>query len=639
MEKAKWIWQNCNNNADEYVIFYDEFHYINDKISIDISCDSNYTMYLNGKLVGFGQYADYPHYKVYDTIDLSKFVNYGNNKIVIIVWYYGDDSQTYTKGNAGLIYEVKNNNEIITYSKPGTLCKIANDYINHAKKVITAQLGFTYKYDTRNYEDFEKIEYLKENFDNAIEVRAISYYLYQRPIKSLVLNETIFGKIIDEKKQIYDVGCERVGFLHIKFKAKSGSLINISYGEHLADGEVRRKIENRDFSVELIANGESFEYLNTFRRLGCRYLQINSEEKVVIEFIGIKETMYPLEVISFKANNELQQRIYDVSVRTLQLCMHEHYEDCPWREQALYTMDSRNQMLCGYYAFNEFEYARANLILMSKGQRKDNLLPLCFPAGKDVPIPFFSLIYIVQMNEYANYSNDYTLIRENKNLLEDIINVFLDRIEANGLVANFKDYWNFYEWSVGLDGVEDGSFISSNYKKSYDLPLNCFLILGLKNLMEIYNKLKINNNYDKIIEKLQTAVYNNFFVEEKGMFQSYIGKEENFSKLSNSLAILTGCSFNYERMIGDKIINNNSEMEDITLSMKVFEYDALLKIDKNYSKFIIKDIEKLYGYMLQNNATSFWETIFGEKDFDNAGSLCHGWSAIPVYYLRTLKCN
>jgi hypothetical protein len=41
--------------------------------------------------------------------------------------------------------------------------------------------------------------------------------------------------------------------------------------------------------------------------------------------------------------------------------------------------------------------------------------------------------------------------------------------------------------------------------------------------------------------------------------------------------------------------------------------------------------------MLKNGATSFWETINGEKDFGNAGSLCHGWSALPIIYYSLFR--
>ena len=43
--------------------------------------------------------------------------------------------------------------------------------------------------------------------------------------------------------------------------------------------------------------------------------------------------------------------------------------------------------------------------------------------------------------------------------------------------------------------------------------------------------------------------------------------------------------------------------------------------------------------MLEAGATTFWETEKGESDFDNAGSLCHGWSAMPVHYYHRLLKN
>jgi hypothetical protein len=40
--------------------------------------------------------------------------------------------------------------------------------------------------------------------------------------------------------------------------------------------------------------------------------------------------------------------------------------------------------------------------------------------------------------------------------------------------------------------------------------------------------------------------------------------------------------------------------------------------------------------MLKEGATSFWETLLGAADFGGAGSLCHGWTAIPVYMFDQL---
>ena len=40
--------------------------------------------------------------------------------------------------------------------------------------------------------------------------------------------------------------------------------------------------------------------------------------------------------------------------------------------------------------------------------------------------------------------------------------------------------------------------------------------------------------------------------------------------------------------------------------------------------------------MLEAGATAAWETKEGASAFHQAGSLCHGWSAIPVHYFRRL---
>ena len=74
--------------------------------------------------------------------------------------------------------------------------------------------------------------------------------------------------------------------------------------------------------------------------------------------------------------------------------------------------------------------------------------------------------------------------------------------------------------------------------------------------------------------------------------------------------------------------------------MNVFKFDALLKVDKEkYADYVLSEIDQTYAMMLDQGATSFWETELGEADFDNAGSLCHGWSAIPVYYYHILGEN
>ena len=63
-----------------------------------------------------------------------------------------------------------------------------------------------------------------------------------------------------------------------------------------------------------------------------------------------------------------------------------------------------------------------------------------------------------------------------------------------------------------------------------------------------------------------------------------------------------------------------------------FKYEALLTRQEDYFDWVFADIARIWGRMLYAGATSFWETEDGADAFDQAGSLCHGWSAMPVYF-------
>ena len=69
--------------------------------------------------------------------------------------------------------------------------------------------------------------------------------------------------------------------------------------------------------------------------------------------------------------------------------------------------------------------------------------------------------------------------------------------------------------------------------------------------------------------------------------------------------------------------------------MKPFKYDALIRTDREkYTDTVLSEIGDTYKVMVDSGTV--WETIDGAKAFDNAGSLCHGWSAMPVYYYDLL---
>ena len=78
----------------------------------------------------------------------------------------------------------------------------------------------------------------------------------------------------------------------------------VVYGEHIVDGNVRYIIGPRDFSFKMRLRKGKNKYLNPFRRLGARYLEIKSESPVTVNEAAITPTMYP---VTFKPKPELNE--------------------------------------------------------------------------------------------------------------------------------------------------------------------------------------------------------------------------------------------------------------------------------------------------------------------------------------------
>lgn len=626
---ARWIWENHEPQSDEYAEFTGSFQYTGGKITLRMSCDSNYFVLLNGQLVGFEQYPDYPYYKIYDDIDLTPYCTLGENTLQFTVWYYGITfSSTYFKGDAGLIFEVVCGGEVLLCSSADTDARLSASFRQHYNKVITGQLGLSYCADLNG---------TPAPWHKAVETdKKVTFT--PRPIEHLALlpRTTMNFLLCEDTHYRIDLGRETVGYLDLAFESAVPQRILITYAEHLVDGSVHHEVGGRVFSMEVLARAGENRMLDPMRRLGCRYLEIYCEAPIKPQFLGLRPVEYPVHREAFDTGTPLRQQIYDTCCRTLELCMHDHYEDCPWREQALYAFDSRNQMLCGYYAFKEYRFARASLILMSKGVRPDRLLSICYPASFDVPIASFSMIYPVQVWEYIHYSGDTGILDEVYPVIRGIIDRFVEEVRPDtGLIPRLPyPIWNFYEWVPGCDNGSDiGRGPDAPYHIEYDLLLNCLFLNSLRYFRRLAEMKGDPFSFDE--DAMREAIRKTFYDSERGLYRT--ATDSDFcTRLGNSLAILTGVSTGDEAKAIAEKLKRNEGMTDITLSMLCFLYDALLELDDTNAEFVLSDIEEKYGYMLANDATSFWETIAGFSDFGAAGSLCHGWSALPVYYYHRL---
>ncbi|MBQ8567406.1 MAG: family 78 glycoside hydrolase catalytic domain [Clostridia bacterium] len=626
LKKSKWIWALCPKTEDQYTEYVEILGHVDEKACLNISSDTDYTVFINDTFVASNQYGDYEHYKIYDSIDITYFLTKKENKLKIIAYHCGVNTQRYRKAEAGLIYEVVSGEKIIAYSSESTLSRLSPTYVSGNKRFVSTQLGFTFSYDATKEQE-------NNYFPSICVDKTVKFY--KRPIKKLKVFDRCNVESItkaDEKTYLIDLGKEVVGLATLDIISSGEQKIKVAYGESLDNGRVRDRIHDRSFFFEYVAKDGRNLFTDYMLRLSCRYLEITAEKSIKINYVGLLPQAYEVEEKKAEIISDLDKQIYDICVNTLRLCMMEHYVDTPWREQCLYAFDSRNQMLCGYYTFcdGNKDYARASLKLICEDTRKDGLLSICYPCGTELAIPSFSLYYLIAMREYCDYTGDISLVKEYKCKMERILDEFIKNSDG-GLIKKFPSEltWNFYDWSEYLEGAL--------YKKEEhvaDLIINCLFVMALDAYEIMCKKADEEYKYVGLAESLRSLVKEEF-TDDGGVMTLHKGRKE-YTELGNALAVLCGAvTGESAALLCDKIING--EFTPSSLSMNIWKYEALISVNgEKYKEFILDEIRANYKKMLDAGSTTVWETLEGSAAFGNAGSLCHGWSAVPVYVFHKL---
>jgi hypothetical protein len=440
---------------------------------------------------------------------------------------------------------------------------------------------------------------------------------------------------------VFDLGREEAGVLDLNVEAPGATVVDIGHGEHLDDLRVRTAIGYRNFADRYICRPGRQQWLQTYRRLGCRYLQLHIPKltgPVRLYHATVRPVRYPFKFAgAFACGDEKLNDIWSVSRRTLDLCAHEHYEDCPWREQGMYTFDTRLQAMYGYYAFGETRLPKVCWNLFGGGLRHDGLLEFPAPGVLPVTIPGFTLHWPSAIWEHALYSGDANVIRAQYDKICTILDTALQRMTPRGIVPNStpEDHWHFYEWTDGLEGIHPFDD-EEPAPRSTDALYNLLLINALRSAAA--SGLLIGDeraNPYTIAANLIAQVFDSLFWDKKRQaYASFLrnGKLSHFAQLTQALAILEGVTRN-RRQVDHlrRMLTEDSGLVQAEFPSKLYLYQALLKHDARYTTYVLDEIRTTYGAMIAAGASSLWETTSGAEAFSRAGSLCHGWSAVLNY--------
>jgi hypothetical protein len=432
-----------------------------------------------------------------------------------------------------------------------------------------------------------------------------------------------------------DVGVLTTAYVTLPVIGGKGAKIILRYAECYS-GETLTDKGDRCDSINFTLAGHEDTYYpsgkkeeyNPFWFRTFRFVRIEVEtgdESLVIEKPRLIETAYPLEVkSSFQSPNPDLSKLWEISIRTQQLCMHETYEDCPYYEQLQYTMDTRLQILFTYALSGDTRMALRTIEDYHASILPEGILQSRYPCQITQVIPVFALHWIFMLEDYYEQTGDASIPRRYRATVDNVLDWYARHVDNSGLVGRTA-YWQFTDWVEKWEGQHGMSYASHAGPSTSN---NLTYVLALRTAARL-NRLTGRNDgaaeYDREAEAILANIEKHCWDEDAGLYREGPGMDE-YGQHAQVLAVLTGLA-----------------KDGCALMEKTLEDESLLPCSFPWMFYFIRALEQVGMYdrtsvffdrltgFVKLNATTIPERHYGVR------SECHAWGAFPLYeFTRSL---
>lgn len=692
-----WIWHPAHRQTDNcYVYFRRTFllRGIDDvrRASLCASANSTYRLYVNGVEIGTGPSPSLASLAYYDTYTVTRHLCKGRNCIAALVFAHGPSPQGVLRQRGGpgrfyfsLTLSRSAGKDRNICSDAGTRCLAAPQYkrktppiswhLGEYKEEVDlrkAPVGWTKPgFGDSQWRRACEISVAADDPDVRLIPREIPFMRARRlfPCNAYAVG---FGKTYDCSRDpwweiigaeqlvpgassavptaatgmapgpagclvrplptggdptlVIDFGRLANGQLHVELEAPAGACVRIGYGESLNVTYVDR------FTTRRGAN-----HIRPFGRRHARYLFLtfsNTTKPIEVRRVYFDHITYPAKRAgTFLSSDPLLDRIYEVSADTVQTCMHDHFEDGPWREQMLCVGDLHVEALVAAAVFGDTQLARKCLRNIAWTQRADGAVAPFSPRwDQDILLIDFVAHYVLALRNHVLYSGDLSLGEELFPTVRRALDFFLRRRNARGLIEPEKGSGAglFIDWQEGE-------------KPLVNPALHAFVVgaadAGADIARWLGHEAEARRCRDDACE-LRAAAHRAFFDAGKGVYRDAAKgcRPNTLSTRTNAvMALYDVAPRNVVKGIRGFIRDRGLCGLPRTPYFNFFVGHALGKMGA--AGDMVEMIRGYWGEMVKRGAASCWEffdpTSPRGKTPDKMWSRCHGWSAGPGYLLPT----
>jgi len=613
--------------------------------TINITAESRYKLYIDNTLVSFGPQRGAEGEQYYDTVCLDDYLKEGKNEIIIEVLqlrHYHD----YTLNNLAAIfrtgmmslavwgkYEDDEGEIILDSDKEWLVAEKTNTGFMSEEKSIPKGENMSFIGCAERVKGNGPL-----NWKNAVEIDDVRtergafnygtiyrWNLKKRTISPLNLKMRCVN-IHPEKRNLYDAGELTIGFVKVKYSGKG--TIKLTYAECFREKKPegglykgdRTNVEGdatKDCMFDIIEADGAGEWESYWTRT-FRYITVDIEGDASVDYIYYIETGYPINgTVLVDFDNELDNQLWKISMRSLQCCAQETYTDCPYYEQLQYTMDTYLQMIYTYQVSHDDLLARNAIHQYRMSQNEEGYLMSRYPCESKQIIPGFCLFYIMMVYEHYKRFGDKQLVKENIFCIEKILEAFNNNLDENGLVCSSK-YWDFVDWARGWEPYHGMAPVGTNGSNAIYTLMYAYALKQSAYLCDVVER--NGGFYIERAEKLLKAVEQNCYCEDKEQYANSQNRE-HFSQHMQVWAVLSGLATGEK---AKRILEKSFEHQ--AKSTFAFDYLLLRALEMTDMYDMRADVLKPYYGLIENHCTTIPETPFAYNR-----SECHAWGSIALY--------
>lgn len=378
------------------------------------------------------------------------------------------------------------------------------------------------------------------------------------------------------------------------------------------------------------------------RRYSFRYLKIevlDTSKKFTVAFDDVScktVTSADIQQVAPLHTQDLQLQTLDrISIKTLQDCMQDIFEDGPKRDRRLWLGDLRLQALANYETFQNYDLVKRCLYLFAavpddNGLVSSNLFIKPNLIPDDTYLLDYALFFAVTLHDYFMATNDHETAHELWPVAYRQIELALTRVNSQHLLEDDSTgaWWCFIDWHPTLNK---------------QAAMHAIMIYSMKRAATLARAIGQNVQADvleKKISAMKKAAIQYLWDESKQQFTS--GSERQISWASQIWMVLAEVfDTDKSHKIMATLIEQKPEIAPVTPYMYHHLIDALISV--NDMTAAIKFMESYWGEMVADGADTFWEAYDpNNKGFSPYGnnlinSFCHAWSCTPTYFIRKYK--